>query len=93
MNLCSFGTKSIQTMKIFNLKKNQIIKTPIAEVLWEPTTNFDRLLTWMWGSPGYAKIQVELGIPISMDPVNLVLDNVDTYNKVDNMTPLLSDSY
>ncbi len=56
----------------------------MATCEWEPVTNFDRLLTWMWGPPGCAKRKSEHIEPELMGTINQKLD------KLDNRVPLLS---
>lgn len=36
---------------------------------WEPTSNFDRLLAWMWGPPGCANGQTEQDVPDDGSPI------------------------
>ncbi len=73
-------------MDFFNFRKKQIIKTPMATCEWEPVTNFDRLLTWMWGPPGCAKRKSEHIEPELMGTINQNIENLG------NMNPLLSQS-
>ncbi len=83
MHFVSFSRKNLHSplpsQQLATPLLNQQVPNQHNLPLWEPTSNFDRFLAWMWGPPGCANGQTEQDVPddSSLGDVGTVKDITD----------------